>query len=222
MNSKTMARVFQLSLLIALFSNSKSLYGHTDQHPQRNVPIKVLFVGNSLTYSNNLPKLVEIGAKKMGVEIKTSMVAYPNYAMEDHWEEKKVVRLLEQENFDFLIVQQGPSSQNDGRKMLLDYGAKFKTVCNATNTRLVFFMVWPSLNYFRSMDQVISNYTEAASFNKALLCPVGAVWKDYIDQRGDLSLYEADGFHPSLKGSLLAAQVITDTLLEEISENGRR
>ena len=222
MNFKTMRKLFQLSVTLALVLNSIVSYGFDKPDPQRNLPIKVLFVGNSLTYANDLPKLVEIGAKKMGVKIKATMLAYPNYAIEDHWKEKKVLRLLEQENFDFLILQQGPSSQIDGREMLMEYGAKFQTACKSTNTRLVFFMVWPSLNYFRSFDQVIANYSEAANYNKALLCPVGKVWKDYIDQSGDLSLYGADGFHPSQKGSLIAAQVITDALLGEINEDGRR
>ena len=83
-------------------------------------------------------------------------------------------------------------------------------------------MVWPSLNYFGSFDQVIANYAEAAIANEAILCPVGKVWKEYIAQSGDLSFYSADGFHPSQKGSLVAAQVIVDTLFQEIDKNGRR
>ncbi len=217
-----MARVLKVGVLFVLFWNSVALYGITDANQQREKPIKVLFVGNSLTHSNNLPQLVETGAIKMGVALEATMLAYPNYAIEDHWQERKVQHLLAQGNYDFLVLQQGPSSQDEGRQMLLDYGAKFKEVCKESNTRLVFFMVWPSLNYFRTFEQVIANYYEAAQFNNALLCPVGEVWKEHIGKSGDLSFYSADGFHPSQKGSLVAAQVIVETLLQEINKDGQR
>ena len=165
--------------MLALFWNSTALYGLVGVNLPKQKPIKVLFVGNSLTYSHNLPQLVETTAIKMGVTLEATMLAYPNYAIEDHWEERKALRLLAQGNYDFLVLQQGPSSQDEGRQMLLDYGAKFKEACKETNTRLVFFMVWPSLNYYRTFDQVIANYSEAARFNDALLCPVGEVWKDH-------------------------------------------
>ncbi len=184
-------------------------------------PIKILFVGNSLTYTNQLPLLVEKEAKEHGLIVHTSLVAYPNYAIEDHWNDGKVRQLLEKERYDFLILQQGPSSLAEGRQMLLDYGAKFKSVCEAQQTQLVFYMVWPSLRYYQSFDKVIQNYTNAAQSTDALLCPVGSVWKAYIEQTKDRSYYGPDGFHPSEKGSTVAAQVIVKTLFPEITANER-
>ena len=36
---------------------------------------KILFIGNSLTYENNLPELVEEEAATRGLEVKTRMIA---------------------------------------------------------------------------------------------------------------------------------------------------
>ncbi len=176
--------------------------------------ISILFIGNSLTYTNNLPKLVKERFLSEGIEAYTKMVAFPNYAIEDHWNDGKIQKLISSTSYDYVIIQQGPSSQADGRTMLIDYGKKFAKLCQKNNTQLCFFMVWPSIQYFRTFEGVIKNYSDAAQINNAILLPVGKTWKAYIDQSNDYSYYGPDGFHPSLKGSQEAATVITNHLLE--------
>jgi hypothetical protein len=172
----------------------------------------VLFVGNSLTYSNELPALVAKTGKEKGVNIKTTTLAYPNYALEDHWNEGKIQQLIATNKFDYVVVQQGPSSQAGGRAMLFDYGAKIKALCDTNNSKLVFFMVWPAFSNFHTFDGVIKNYTDAAAATNSILCPVGKTWKEYFLRTGDYSFYGPDMFHPSQKGSESAAKIIYETL----------
>lgn len=176
---------------------------------------QVLFIGNSLTYTNDLPDLVRREAASEGIKVKTKMLAFPNYAIEDHWNDGEVQKLLKTGRYDFLIVQQGPSSQQEGRKMLLESGALLKKLCEQSETELVYFMVWPSRQYYYTFDGVIKNHEDAAELNKAVLCPVGKVWKDHFDETSDFSYYGMDGFHPSLRGSQVAAEVITETIFRK-------
>ena len=175
----------------------------------------MLFVGNSLTYYNDLPKLVEAEALKKGYIVQTTMLAKPNYAIVDHWADGKVQQLINSKSYDFVILQQGPSSQNEGKEMLIDGGKKYKVLCQKNNTTLAYFMVWPSRMYYETYDGVIANYSLAAQVNNAVLCPVGNVWKDHFDTTEDFSYYSEDGFHPSLKGSEVAAQVIVESLISD-------
>lgn len=175
---------------------------------------KILFVGNSLTYTNNLPSLVEQEAKSRGVKVKTMTLAYPNYAIIDHWNDGEVQKYIKSEKYDFVVIQQGPSSQSEGRRMLIEDGAKLRKLCDQSGSRLVYFMVWPSQTYYSTFDGVIKNHKDASKQNDAILCPVGEAWKAYFDNTGDYSLYGSDGFHPSPKGSRLAAEVIVDTLFK--------
>lgn len=178
-------------------------------------PIRILFVGNSLTYTNNLPKLVEHEAHDKKVSVKTDVLAFANYALEDHWNDGKLQQLIQSEDYDYIIVQQGPSSQADGREMLLNYGKKISALCERHKCRLVFFMVWPAIGNFQNFDGVIQNYADAAKETNSILCPVGKSWKEYIDKTNDYSYYGPDGFHPSLKGSMAAAQIISSVILAE-------
>jgi len=174
----------------------------------------VLFIGNSWTHANNLLRLVaQLGGKK-GVQIIPEMIAYPNYALEDHWNDGQIQLLIATKKYHFVVVQQGPSSQNDGRAMLMDYGARIKGLCNANNSQLAFFMVWPALANFNTFDGVIKNYTDAALATNSLLCPVGKIWKEYFNATNDYSYYGPDMFHPSPKGSQKAAEIIYETLFK--------
>lgn len=183
------------------------------KNPKQNDVVQILFVGNSLTYTNNLPKLVKEAAKKKGLKVKTSIVAKPNYALIDHWTEGDLQKKINSGNFNFVIVQQGPSSQTEGRELLLETGKKIAALCANNDSRLMFFMVWPAIRYYHTFDGVIRNYTEAADLNNALLSPVGEVWKKHIDSTKNFDYYGPDGFHPSLKGSKVAADDIVSVLL---------
>lgn len=204
---------FIVSILL-VFCICSNAWGCNKQVSDSDSVKTILFVGNSLTYTNNLPGLVTLLAKEKGVTVKTEMIAYPNYALEDHWNDGSLQTLLAEKQFDFVVVQQGPSSQNEGRMMLLDYGARIKALCEAHNTRLAFFMVWPAFSNLYTFDALIKNYTDAAAVTNSLLCPVGEVWKKHFMETADYSYYGPDLFHPSQKGSEVAAQIIYETLFK--------
>ncbi|MBO0324156.1 SGNH/GDSL hydrolase family protein [Muricauda sp. CAU 1633] len=183
-----------------------------EEDPIFSETLKVLFVGNSLTYTNDLPKMVKEEAAYQQINLKTEMLALPNYAIIDHWNDGNVQERISNNNYDFVIIQQGPSSQPYGREVLIEYGEKFKTLCDQNGSELVFFMVWPSRTYYHTFNGVITNYKDAASINKSLLAPVGEFWKQYFTDTGDFSYYGPDNFHPSPKGSHAAAKIIAETI----------
>jgi len=169
---------------------------------------KLLFVGNSLTYTNDLPSILEQIATVYGKNIETEMLCYPNYAIVDHLAEGKIQQMIAANNYDYVIVQQGPSSQEEGRKMLIDAGKQLSVFTKKHNSILAYYMVWPSKRYYFTFDKVIANHIEAAQKNNALLFPVGTYWRQYEAQQKGTSLYGADQFHPSKTGSFLAAVTI--------------
>ncbi|MAD96677.1 MAG: hypothetical protein CMB99_05045 [Flavobacteriaceae bacterium] len=180
---------------------------------------EILFVGNSLTYSNDLPKIVEEIAEEFEKNLNTEALCYPNYAIIDHLNEGKLQILLQNKRFDYLIVQQGPSSQGEGKKMLIEDGQKLKAICDQYNIRMAYFMVWTSKAWYQTMDQVIDNHRIAAKENKALLFPVGRVWKAFREKSPSINLYASDGFHPSSTGSFLAALTMFYQLYPETDLN---
>jgi lysophospholipase L1-like esterase len=203
--------IFLLTLILTSCTNT-AFSNQTDTPKKYQVDYNILFVGNSLTYTNDLPKLVRSYATTKGLTIKTKMLAKANFSIVDHLATSRLKKLIKSKKFDYVVIQQGPSSQQNGFDMLVNGGDGFAQLCNDNNAQLAYFMVWPSLKYYHTFQGVISNYTSAAISNKAILIPVGTYWKDYIAQTGDYSYYNSDGFHPSKAGSQKAAEIIVDTL----------
>lgn len=192
-------RVLFLLLFFGYYSNAQ---------PAQQTTLKILFVGNSLTYTNQLPELVKELGEQGGLEIKYTSLSFPNYALEDHWNGGKVQEELDKEKYDMVIAQQGPSALAESQEMLLEYCKKFKKLCDAKKTKLALYMVWPSRSRFSDLDNVIYSYTHAAKKTKSLLCPVGLAWKNAWALDSSLALYGPDNFHPGIDGSLLAALTI--------------
>lgn len=204
----------QTLLLALLISLSGNAFQEASNGVTPSDKAHILFIGNSLTYYNDLPKLVKKEAKRKGVKVTTKMVAHPNYAIMDHWNDGEIQKLIRTKKYDYVIVQQGPSSQKEGKELLIDYGKKLSYLCKNNQAELCFFMVWPSQQYYHTFSKVIANHKEAAKITNAILLPVGEVWKAHFDTTNNLDYYSADRFHPSLKGSKKAAEVIVDHLFK--------
>ena len=209
-----MLGVLIVLLIQACSSSDNGLMSNTGGTPAdpTEIAYSALFIGNSLTYTNDIPGLLEETASTQGYTMTASSVAFGGYGLEDHWNEGSIQTLIESREYDFVIIQQGPSSQADGKASLIEYGGKIATLCQAHGVKLVYYMVWPSLTYYKTFDGVIANYTEAAAMSNSRLAPVGSVWKAHFDATDDFSYYGPDGFHPSLEGSRVAAEVIFESL----------
>jgi hypothetical protein len=179
--------------------------------------MNVLFVGNSLTYFNNLPEIVKRVAACDSVEFNYKMIALPNYAIIDHWNEGEIIREVNSKQYNFVVVQQGPSSQQEGREYLLNYGLKLDSLCDKNKAKLASYMVWPAKARSFDFPGVYTSYKLLADSTKGIFCPAGAAWLKLWETNPDFKLYGSDQFHPSYNGSLLAALVIYGSLTKKNS-----
>jgi len=177
--------------------------------------IKILYVGNSLTYSNDMPVMVEEIGKLQGVTIVSTVLANPDYALEDHLKAGKVIEELASNHYDFLVAQQGPSARPESQTNLMEFTQKFSAECKKNKTRLALYMVWPSKARSFDFEAVIHSYTNAARRTSSILCPAGRAWLVAWSRDPKLPLYGPDEFHPSVTGSFLAAMVIYGSLVED-------
>ena len=188
------------------------------QTPNRSADkdLRVLFVGNSLTYSNDLPEIVAAlakSARQKKLVFKT--VAYPNFGLEDHWNKGEVQRLLAKRKWDYVILQQGPSASAEGRSSLIDYSKKFAGAIAAGGAKTGLFMVWTSADRKKDFAGVSASYNAAAKEAGAVIFPVAEAWLAAWKRDPKLALYSSDGFHPGPAGSYLAALVIYQKLYDQ-------
>ena len=139
-------------------------------------------------------------------------VSYPDYSLQDHWIEGNIQKEIEEGGYHFVVAQQGPSALPESKILLIEYAKKLSEHCQKYNTRLCFFTVWPSKSRSFDLDRVIGSYKKAAEQTNSLLAPAGLAWKIAWKANPGLPLYGPDDFHPSTKGSLLAAMTIYATI----------
>ena len=69
-------------------------------------PTRILFIGNSLTYSNDLPAMVCAMARSAGRQATCESVAKPDYGLEEHWNEREAREAIAR-GWDVVVLQQG-------------------------------------------------------------------------------------------------------------------
>src|SRR5690349_12056264 len=77
---------------------------------------RVLFIGNSLTYTHDVPGMVRALSKAAGVPLVVDAVTLPGASIGDHLDEGTAARRLRAERWDVVVLQQGPSSRAESRR----------------------------------------------------------------------------------------------------------
>jgi hypothetical protein len=174
--------------------------------------LNLLFIGNSLTASNDLSALVEAMGRASGITIHCTVIARPNFSLDDHWADGDARRAIARGGWSHVILQQGPSALPESRRLLNEYAARFDRDIRGVKARTAFFSVWPSAGRGGDFDAVSASYAGAARLTGGLLLPAGDAWRAAWRRDAALPLYGPDGFHPSPLGTYLAALTIFHAL----------
>jgi hypothetical protein len=177
-------------------------------------PVRILFIGNSLTYANDLPAMVCAMAQAAGKRAVCESIAKPDYSLEDHWNERTAQKVIAR-GWDVVVLQQGPSALPESRRLLIQYTNRFDEEIRKAGARTALYMVWPSRVRRGDFPGVSQSYTAAAAGVKGLLIPAGDAWRAAWAADAQLPLYGSDGFHPSPAGTYLAALVAYQQLFSE-------
>jgi hypothetical protein len=170
--------------------------------------VKLLFIGNSLTYFNDLPGMLEgLATAAGGPSVGTGTVAFPDFALEDHWTQGDARRAIGLGGWNFVVMQQGPSA-TEGRPSLLSFSETFSTEIRRISAEPALYMVWPSRPRSFDFDGVSESYRMAAERVNGALFPVGEAWRAVWRRDPEMQLYGPDAFHPSALGTLVAAMTI--------------
>jgi len=173
--------------------------------------LAVLFIGNSLTYTNNLPDMLkELYILGNAGEIIVAEHAFPNFGLEDHWVTGARERIAEGV-WDVVVLQQGPSA-TEGRPSLIEYSERFATEIRAAGGEPALYMVWPAAQRLFDFNGVSASYQAAAAAANGMLFPAGEAWLAAWDADEHLELCSADLFHPRAEGTYLAALVMYQQL----------
>jgi len=170
----------------------------------------VLFIGNSLTYTNDLPGTVAALAQSVGDTIRVGSVALPNFAVIDHaLGMSNAVDVIKSQQWELVVLQQGPTTTAINRDTLIIATKALDPLVKQSGGRTAQMMTWPQSNapqlfpLVRGSSQAAANSVEGGMF-----IPAGEAWRVALERDPTLNLYSGDGYHPGPLGTYLAALVI--------------
>ena len=172
--------------------------------------MRVLFIGNSHTYFNDMPAQFARMCREMsGEEPELQMLAYSGRSLRWHREEYFSLRFaLLRGGFDYCVLQQQahpfPGEEETERALL-----QILPLCEKAGTKPVLFMTWAEKAKPENADVMSRCYRHLAEKYGALLAPIGQLFERF---RGtEIELYWKDGEHASPYGSYLTAATLAAT-----------
>jgi hypothetical protein len=203
------------AVALAGFACAASPSGPEPEREPENA-FRVLFIGNSLTYVNDLPGVLKALADSAGVTrpLFVGAVAFPDYSLENHWNEGSARAALTAKPWDVVIMQQGPSSLPANALHLATWARRWADEIRGIGARPALYMVWPQLVRFQDFAAASESYSNAAREADGMLMPVGEAWREAFRRDASSPLYHPDGLHPSPFGTYLAAVVMLGVLFD--------
>lgn len=178
-------------------------------------PLRVLFLGNSYTYYNNMAGMVAGMAR--GRPVETRAVTLGGATLEGVFTSTDALAVLRGERWDVVVLQEQSTlglSQFNGDLVVNDPAGFFTwariwdTEIRARGARTVFFNPWARKGRAEQQPHIDWAYRTIAKELGAEVLPVGAAFQ----RVSGVELFEADGTHPSAAGSYLAACVAVEVL----------
>ena len=203
-------------VLVALIA---IIYSVSDLHWFDRRPVeRLLFIGHSYTYYNDMPAMVGEIADSAGSPVRydITMSAFPNAKLAEHWRYPKTQRLLTQGGWDRIVAQPegsfrplGTDSEMYvyGRKLLVGTAKQPPALIISHRATDTFYETHYSISRSEDGELDQENVRGLASETGAEVIDINRVWENV--RAGDLpfSLY-SDGNHPSVQGSYLIALVV--------------
>ena len=191
--------------------------------------IKVLFIGNSITYYNDMPVIFKKMAAASGKDVIVNAWVRGGVILGYFAQNAKAAQIINQKKWDYVILQDGDyhiiypgdhprlaSAVNFLKDLILK---------NNPDTKILFHLLHAlkdglthdNVHYdYDAFTKKIIDGTEAFTRLVDLqIAPVGMAWNEMVLNQPGIALYDPDKMHPAYAGSYLIACVYFSAIFQE-------
>lgn len=203
---------------------------------------RVLFIGNSFTYFNNMPQMVKSFADSAGITMTFSMHAPGGVSVGDtaqgtlaHMNNPAVYTMIRSQKWDYVVIQDNQgrfvrdSAQFPGSSKVVEGHIKIRdsVVANNSCAKVVLFGGWGLKNGLppygntgvEMIRRILTNYYVLNDTMKEVIAPIGEAWIKTINYLPGTDPWSPDQQHPSQEGSYLTAAVIFSSVFQTPVKN---
>ena len=190
------------------------------------MPMRILMLGNSFTYFHDMPQIL---SAMLGAEV----VAHTRGGarLSEHLNPEtelgaRTLPALAEQKWDYVVLQEQSFAPVGTPEAFHDSVRKLCGLIRQNGAQPVLYATWAyrddseklastDLNFAQMHDALLESYHAAAEENGALVADAGSAFRDVSPV---VDLYEADDYHPSAAGSVLAASVLARTIEKREAE----
>lgn len=186
--------------------------------------LRILFIGNSLTYENDLPAIFVgiIKDRQPNKALKVFASTAPGYALWQHarFNETKQA-IINQGPWDMVVLQdQSQMPLNDATATNMDQACLwFDSLIRRNHAHTVLLMTWSDFSKPKNQAMISKVYRKIGQELNATVIPAGELMLEVSRKEPEIPLYLSDGRHPSPYGSYLIACLLCDMLAQIKSEH---
>lgn len=182
--------------------------------------MKILFIGNSKTYRQNMPLIFKRLVEKSGKDISIDKATKPGACLLELYDEIEVLEKINSEKWDYVVIQERTikalqddiSEFEEGSVKLVNAILK-----NNSETQIIYNACGVHSDFSVEEYETTNNhYEQIAKITNGKVCYQGSAFIGFHNLFPEIELYE-DKQHPTLVGAYLSACCLYDTIYNEKS-----
>ena len=191
--------------------------------------MKILFIGNSYTYFNDLPSTFAEICKKNGYEIEADSVTAGGYTLAHFVSQNneygiRAQNLLKTVKYDYVVLQEQSVRPAEHPETFYNSVRELAALIRENGAKLVLYETWARADGSETLDalgwshdtmreKLKKAYENAAKENNAILVYAGERF-DEAYKAGE-PVYDPDKSHPSPTGTKIVAEEFFRTLMNK-------
>ncbi len=197
---------------------------------------KILFIGNSHTFYNNLPTTVSriLDDSKLPKPIIVKNITPGGWRFEQHAEDQRTIEMIKSDNWDFVVLQENASYASYVKRRAEELVYPFaenlfdQVIDNNPDTEIILYMTHAyedglddcesnptGCSYELMQNEIRRNYLHMGKLIESQIAPAGILWKIILSKNESLNLFADDKIHPSREGSQVSAATVATIISKE-------
>jgi len=175
---------------------------------------RILFIGNSYTTRNQLPRLlVDLAATtEQPTQVEVATIFAGGASLRRHWNAGNAHKALANTAWDYVVLQEQSTLPVKNPQRYQENVRLFATEIAKHGGKIALYLTWSRQQAPQTQGQITRAVEDIAAEIGARVVPVGPAWHAATRENPGLVLYEDDGSHPTAAGSYLAACVFLVSL----------
>ena len=165
--------------------------------------MKVLFVGNSHTFTHDVPSIVDALFKENNKDWEYKEMTVSGETLSFHSKREELLKEISNGSYDIIILQER-ASRFDPELFDEGFNSLYNHIINTSKSIVLMYMIWSNESKPEVQRVIANSYLGATKKDRVYLAPVGIAWDIIRHNHTDIKLY-MDGNHATKIGAYLAA-----------------